>query len=241
MLVKSRSRDDVSRNAARAVRHHEAGVRMPMITGLIGQRRYVWVVGLALAAASCQSPGAPVDWSAVGVQMPPSIDASDLPESGSDGARLVARYCSQCHGVPSPASHGAADWVPTVRRMLERMSHSAMMGPGMGMMGRMPVGMHGAQVPSSTEAGIMLDYLQRHALLTIAPAEVEEAEAADAELFVATCSRCHALPAPGQHVPAEWNGVVSRMRQHMRDLQVPEITDADASVIVAYLERIAGR
>ena len=39
--------------------------------------------------------------------LPPSIEPRELPEPGSEGARLTARYCVQCHYLPSPQMHTA--------------------------------------------------------------------------------------------------------------------------------------
>ncbi len=198
---------------------------------------------LALGVSACGRlgmPGSSADWSAMGLQMPPAIQAADLPDPDSRGAHLVSRYCSQCHGIPSPKSHSAADWTPLFRRMIQRMAHSSMMGSGSGMMTRaMPMGMHSARAPSQEEADMMLSYLQAHGLEAVAAGDLPEASTSEAQLFASTCARCHALPAPTQHSASEWPDVVVRMRQHMRILQVVEITDAQGASIVAYLQRTA--
>jgi cytochrome c5 len=205
--------------------------------------RLTFLVLLAWGATGCDHfgrSGSASDWKTLGLQMPPAIQAADLPDSSSRGGHLVGRYCSQCHGIPSPKSHSAADWTPTFRRMLQRMAHSSMMGPSSGMMmPAMPMGMHGARVPTPEEADTMLAYLQDHALAAVSPADLPEAGSSDAQVFTSTCAGCHALPSPEQHLASEWPGVVARMRQHARELQVPEITDAQAGSILAYLRRTA--
>lgn len=158
--------------------------------------------------------------------MPDGVPASALPEPESRGARLVARYCSQCHGIPSPARQSAEDWEPTVRRMVDRMEHMA----------RMP--MHRIEAPSDEEEQAIVAYLQAHALRAADPDELPEG-GPGARLFADTCSRCHALPDPAQHTPEEWPAVVARMRGHMREMGVAEITDAQAAAIVDYLRRAA--
>jgi cytochrome c5 len=160
--------------------------------------------------------------------MPEGVPASALPDPGSRGARLVARYCSQCHGIPSPARQSAEDWEPTVRRMVDRMARMA----------RMP--MHRIEVPSDEEEQVILAYLQAHALRAADPAELPDG-GPGARLFAEACSRCHALPDPVQHTPEEWPAVVARMRRHMREMGVAEVTDAQAAAIVAYLQRAARR
>ena len=42
--------------------------------------------------------------------LPPSFDASQLPERHSSGARLTLKYCVQCHNLANPAMHHAATW-----------------------------------------------------------------------------------------------------------------------------------
>jgi mono/diheme cytochrome c family protein len=178
--------------------------------------------------------------------LPAGIDASELPEPRSAGAQLVARYCSQCHGIPSPASQAAADWPATLRRMLMHMERSRYM-PGMGMMmrrgmgmGRM-TGMANARLPSDDEQRVILAYLEAHSLRPIAPDSLPEARAAGATLFARTCSRCHALPNPMQHASSEWPAVVARMRGNMLRFRVDTISDATAREITAWLQRTAGR
>ena len=52
--------------------------------------------------------------------LPPSIGPDDLPEPGSEGARLTARYCVQCHHLPNPEMHTPARWNNIVVRMVWR-------------------------------------------------------------------------------------------------------------------------
>ena len=39
----------------------------------------------------------------MGGAMPRGADPAQLPEPQSAGARLVNQYCTQCHGMPTPA------------------------------------------------------------------------------------------------------------------------------------------
>ncbi len=172
------------------------------------------------------------------------IAASALPDTGSTGARLVGRYCGQCHAVPSPARHAAGDWIPTLRRMYLRMDHMAAMGGmmagrgmGRGMMGQ---GRTVIRSPTPAERDTILAYLQGHAMRALAEDSLPDAGAAGAAIFRRACSRCHALPDPGQHTAAEWPAVVARMREHMQQMNVGDVSDADAQAIVAYLGRTAG-
>src|SRR5262245_4585585 len=53
--------------------------------------------------------------------LPPTFEASQLPEPDSRGARLTVAYCVQCHNLPNPAMHDAARWRGVVARMVPRM------------------------------------------------------------------------------------------------------------------------
>lgn len=166
------------------------------------------------------------------MEVPEGVPASELPEPDSRGARLMARYCSQCHGIPSPRRHTADDWEATGRRMLRRMDHMARMR---GMMGR---GMMDVAAPSRAESDAILAYLREHAMRGAAPEAIPAGEGRDA--FQRACSRCHALPDPGQHTPEEWPGVVERMRRNMERMDVEGISDAEERRVVRYLRRAAG-
>ena len=186
-------------------------------------------------------------WSNDALQMPEGIKASSLPAPDSEGAHLTASYCSQCHGIPSPASHSAQDWVPVFRRMVLRMERSRQMGNMMGggmnnMMGgntRMGMGMRNAKVPTEAEQTIMLDYLQAHALKAISPQELPDANSEGALLFKQKCSRCHALPSPALHTSAEWPEIINRMQLHMKITHIPELSDTQEAEIKSYLQNNA--
>ncbi len=184
-------------------------------------------------------------WTTDALAMPAQLDRNRLPDPNSEGARLVDRYCSQCHGIPSPASHDASDWVPVFRRMIllmEKSEANGSRGGGMGgMMGRgMPMGMMGSEVPSDKEQEEMLHYLQANALQSTTKEKLPEPGGDAATLYAKTCSHCHALPSPGQHTAAQWPAVVERMRERMKSMQQKDITDKQAETIIKYLQRSAG-
>lgn len=60
--------------------------------------------------------------------VPRQLRPSELPDAGSEGARLTALYCVQCHYLPSPATHEATSWERIVRRMIPRMRGEGNMG-----------------------------------------------------------------------------------------------------------------
>lgn len=82
-------------------------------------------------------------------QLPPGIDEANLPEPKSQGARLLARYCIQCHDLPPPALHTASEWPKVMARMERHMQMMARMGS--------------IQNPTDQEQTAILSYLQQHA------------------------------------------------------------------------------
>lgn len=211
-------------------------MRSPLATALV----------LALAAAACEAGEPEGAWVRADMMtLPEGVRSSELPDPGSRGASLAAEFCSQCHGVPSPKRHSASDWIPTLRRMFSRMDHMSSMGGmmgGRGMMrgrgrGDMPMGMHGVDAPSEEEAAGLVEYYTSNALRSIEPGTLPAGKGA--ALFADRCSRCHALPDPGQHGPSEWPAVVSRMRENMERAGVEGLSGPEADAIVEYLRRAA--
>ncbi len=84
--------------------------------------------------------------------MPQGIKPSQLPEPDSEGARLLGRYCSQCHGVPGPGMHIADEWPNVVARMNRRMQ----------MMSRKRTMMR-IEAPDNNELEILMAYLKKNA------------------------------------------------------------------------------
>lgn len=166
------------------------------------------------------------------MELPEGIPASRLPDPGSAGARAVERYCSQCHGIPSPRRHSPEDWQAVARRMFLRMEHIQHMG---GMMGRATADV---SAPGAAERREIVAYLREHAMRGVTEEGLPAGAGRDA--FVRACSRCHGLPDPGQHGPDEWPEVVERMRVNMETMGVEEISDLDAREILRYLRTASG-
>ena len=94
-------------------------------------------------------------------------------------------------------------------------------------------------VPTSQEEEILMQYLKTHALQALASGTVPAPDTVGAALFQQTCSQCHALPDPKQHMAVERSVVVNRMRQNMKSMGRREITDQNSKDITAYLEQVA--
>lgn len=171
--------------------------------------------------------------------LPPAVAPGDLPERDSEGARLLSRYCVQCHHLPNPQMHTADKWDGIVERMVWRMQ-------GKGNMGRlMKEMMAGVEAPNADEVSTLNRYLQKHSQKEIDPRHPGLNTEAG-KMFSIACSQCHAAPDPLQHTSREWPAVVERMKQHMawanivvgvRELRtVPEL---DTHEIVRFLQRYA--
>ena len=142
--------------------------------------------------------------------LPPALEAKDLPQPESKGAQLVARYCVQCHNLPSPAMHSAARWPSVVARMVFRMEGHGNMGALMADM------MAGVKAPESGERRALLAYLRKNAQRPLDPARYPELDQPPGEAFRLACSQCHVLPDPRRHTAAEWPLVVARMERNMQ-------------------------
>jgi len=168
----------------------------------------------------------------MGDQLPPGIDASELPDPQSDGARLLARYCSQCHDLPGPGMHTADEWPAVVERMNGRMR----MMSGRGMMGMMR---GGVESPDDSELRVIVRYLRAHAQQPMDKTRYKDLDTPAGRAFQSACSRCHALPDPQQHIADEWPGVVVRMKANMTAMGKSAPDEATTGEIVGFLQRHA--
>ena len=203
-----------------------------------GLLRWAGTVGLVVGLAACrQGPASAADSTATAATHglnrqdelllaaanialpPPDVKPADLPEPNSRGAQLVSQFCAQCHNLPTPAMHSATDWPSVARRMWLRMEW-------------LPATL-GVKVPAMAERFVMLDYLTANALKVSA---ANLPAGAGRESFELVCSRCHALPDPRVHSPADWPAVFSRMQQNMERMKVAPLTRSQTSDILLYLQ-----
>ncbi len=141
--------------------------------------------------------------------LPQGIEPAALPAPNSPGARLTARYCVQCHNLPSPAMHHAAKWRPIVERMVVRMQ-------GRGNLGKVMVEMMaGVEAPSREDQLVLAAYLARNGQKPLDPKNVPDVNARSAEPFRLACQQCHVLPDPRRYTAGEWPAVVARMERNM--------------------------
>jgi cytochrome c2 len=173
--------------------------------------------------------------------LPPSIDAASLPQPESRGSELMARFCVQCHHLPSPAMHHPDKWPKIVDRMVVRMRGSGNRGALMKDM------MGGVAAPDEEEVHMLIGYLRRNAQKPINPARYPDL-ATRGRSFRDACDQCHVLPEPSSRPAAEWRRVVKRMEDNMTWMNrvvgsraVPGEPQLRPDDIVAYLERNAGR
>ena len=171
--------------------------------------------------------------------LPPSIEPGQLPEPRSEGARLTARYCIQCHYLPSPQMHTAARWKTSVERMVWRMQGKGNLGELMKAM------MDKVEAPTEQEVAVLIAYLQKHGQAEMNPAD-PALKTEPGQMYSIACSQCHELPDPKRHTAREWPGVVERMKRHMTWANVVVGADTlktnpvlDTATILRFLQRYA--
>jgi cytochrome c1 len=141
--------------------------------------------------------------------LPPTFEPWQLPNARSRGARLLVRYCVQCHNLPNPAMHHAAKWPPVFERMVVRMRGKGNLGELMHEM------MAGVEAPSVDEASVLLAYLQKHSQKPLDPEKYPAVNRPEGQSFKLACQQCHVLPDPRRHTASEWPAVVARMEKNM--------------------------
>lgn len=162
----------------------------------------------------------------MGDVLPPGMDPALLPEPKSEGARLLTGYCTQCHNLPGPGMHAAAEWPEVVRRMNSRMQ-------------MMSGGMMGVTAPSASELNRVIEYLQTHAQKPMDISHYPDLNTAIGKAFRAVCTQCHVLPDPKQHTAIEWPGVVVRMKKNMSIMGKDVPDEATTKMITGFLQRHA--
>ena len=140
--------------------------------------------------------------------LPPSIEPRELPEPRSEGARLTARYCVQCHYLPNPQMHSPDKWTAIVVRMVWRMQGQGNLGELMKEM------MDNVEAPTDRETAVLTAYLKKHGQQEMDPSHPALKSEAG-KMFSIACTQCHALPDPRRHTRHEWPAVVERMKRHM--------------------------
>lgn len=141
--------------------------------------------------------------------LPPGPNPETLPEARSEGAQLLAKYCVQCHHLPSPAMHTPQNWPRIFDRMVWRMEGKGNMGDLMKDL------MSGVQAPTADEKQALLAYLKRYGQSAIDPRQYPDLESPDGQAFEYACSQCHEPPDPKRFTAREWPGVVDRMKRHL--------------------------
>lgn len=168
---------------------------------------------------------------------PSGFTAADLPEPHSTGAGYVEVYCTQCHWLPTPQLHSAAEWPDLVRGMVLRMRlvQRRVRGPLLERVGREGIQptVRYVTVPDAEQVDSIRAYLVRNALPVARPGEIPAGRRG--ALFEARCSVCHQTPSPKAHTAAEWKNVVPRMQENMRLARADTLTTAQMRAIEALL------
>lgn len=170
--------------------------------------------------------------------LPPTVAPKQLPAPQSEGARLAAAYCVQCHYLPNPAMHNAAKWKPVVARMVWRMEGRGNLGELMREM------MADVKAPSANEQATLVRYLEAHAQQEIDPKEYPDLDSPPGQMFAIACSQCHVLPDPKRHTAREWPQVVKRMQHNMGwanrvtgDPALRTLPELNTAEIIRFLQR----
>jgi hypothetical protein len=82
---------------------------------------------------------------------PGGQESAPLPAPDSRGAKLVSRYCTQCHAEPSPKLHTASEWEAVMSRMETNMDNVQRGN------------WRDVEIPSNAEMENILEYMQEFA------------------------------------------------------------------------------
>jgi hypothetical protein len=104
-------------------------------------------------------------------KLPPGLSSDSLPDSKSPGALLLNQYCTQCHNLPGPDRHTAAEWRQVTSKMFMLMGVSHRFG---GLMGKV-------EILPRVQQETVLAYLERYA----SPQSAVLTESTDSTLWLA--------------------------------------------------------
>lgn len=97
------------------------------------------------------------------------------------------------------------------------------------------------KAPSPEQLAAINDYLQEHSQKEIPTGRADDLQQTEGgRLFGSVCSRCHALPYPGQHTAREWPSVMERMRRYISEADQDQPPEKDWEQIVNFLKRNSG-
>ncbi|MCP4277271.1 MAG: hypothetical protein GY779_13055 [Gammaproteobacteria bacterium] len=118
-----------------------------------------WITLLFMTLLLSLPASANHDWTTIDLceiykdKLPPGLTHESLPEAHSHGAVLLNQYCTQCHNLPGPDRHTAAEWSEVAAKMFMLMEVSNRFG---GLMGQVE------NMRPQDQQGLII-YLQRHA------------------------------------------------------------------------------
>jgi len=206
---------------------------MAALAGIVGltaylENNYQQHNPAALAKARGEPPAPLPATSGAGTRMiPRGLNPAALPDPDSRGATLLTVYCAQCHELPTPLMHAAAEWPAVLERMQAQIQ------------ARRGAVLARVVMPPERDWHTLRDYLLANAQRSLDESKLGDLDSPAGQAFRETCSQCHAAPAPGQHRASEWPRIVLRMKQHMQQMgrTPPDITTNGQ--IVNYLQRHA--
>ncbi len=157
--------------------------------------------------------------------IPKGLNPLDLPDADGRGATLLTLYCVQCHDLPTPLMHSAAEWPAIIDRMQRHMGSRST-----GMLAHVIM-------PAEKDWQQLRDYMSEFAQTPLDSRRYDDLDSPAGQTFQAICSQCHATPSPAQHTVREWPRVVLRMKAHMRNAgkQVPDAETTQQ--LVGYLQK----
>ncbi len=158
--------------------------------------------------------------------VPPRNEPVTLPNADSRGAKLLARYCAQCHGLPDPKAYSADEWPRVMERMALRMKT----------VGSRRCHVLQLAVPTDQEKSELLGYLRQSAFESLNAGPKVSLTGEGAMAYLNFCSQCHDPPHPRQHLPSEWQKVVDRMQDYAYFIGRRVITDKENAAITEFLK-----